>query len=71
MADFLILGDIFPAREEPLPDITSARLAAEIPGAIYCPDDEILRAINLLTRGTVVLMGAGDLDKVKNEILNK
>jgi UDP-N-acetylmuramate--alanine ligase len=71
MADYLILGDIFPAREEPLPDITSARLAAEIPGAIYCPDDEILRAINLLTRGTVVLMGAGDLDKVKNEILNK
>ncbi len=71
LADYLILGDIFPAREEPLPDITSQRLAAEIPGAMYCTEDEIIRAIHLRTRGTLVLMGAGDLDKIKMEILNE
>ena len=71
LSDYLILGDIFPAREEPIPDITSKRLAAEIPGAMYCAESEIIRAIHLLTRGTVVLMGAGDLDKVKKEILNE
>ncbi len=71
LADYLILGDIFPAREEPLPDITSERLAAEIPGAMYCPDDEITRAIYLRTGGTVVLMGAGDLENIKKEILNE
>ena len=71
LADHLILTDIYAAREEPIDEVSSQRLASAINGAIYCSDDEILRAIDLYTRGTIVIMGAGDLEKIKNQVLNK
>ncbi len=72
LADYLILTDIYPAREEPIPGITSAELAAEIGnGAVYCSDEDVLIALDIYTRGAVVIMGAGDLEKIKNEVINK
>ena len=69
LADHLIITDIFPARESPIEGISSERLAADIYNALYCPDEHILSAIDLYTQGTIVLMGAGNYDKIKKEIL--
>lgn len=71
LADYLILLDIYPAREEPIENVTSERLAGEIPGAIYCRDEDVIRALDLRTGGAVVLMGAGDVEKIKMQILSK
>lgn len=69
-ADYTIVTDIFPARELPIEGITSLRLAEAVGGgAIYSPDDDIVQFIDSLTRGTIVLMGAGNYDKIKKNIV--
>ena len=70
LADHLIVTDIFPARESPIEGITSERLALEIKSAVYSPDDSVISAIDLYTQGAIVLMGAGNFDKIKKEIIN-
>ena len=70
LADHILLTDIYPAREEPIDGITSERLAEQIGDkAIYCPDDDLLTALDLYTKGTIVLMGAGDLEKIRNNVI--
>ena len=69
LADHLIVTDIFPAREYPIEGITSERLASEIKNAVYSPDDSIISAIDLYTQGAIVLMGAGNFDRIKKEII--
>ena len=70
IADYVILTDIYPAREECIEGITSERLAEEIGHtAIYCGDSDAVKNVDNYTRGTIVLMGAGDLERVKKEIL--
>ena len=69
-ADYVILSDIYPAREEAIPDVSSTRLAEAIgERAKYCPDERIIESIDRDTRGRIVLMGAGDLEKIKRNIL--
>lgn len=71
-ADFTILMDIYPAREAPIDGITSERLAFEMGRrAVYLPTCEVVEHIRRRTRGAIVLMGAGDIDTVKEEILHK
>lgn len=71
-ADHLILTDIYPAREQPIEGVNSARLAADIGyGAKYCPDTEVISTVDLSTQGTIVLMGAGNLDNIKKDITTK
>lgn len=71
LADFPVITDIYPAREKPISGITSSRLAKDIGGsAIYCHDDEITKIIDRQTEGAIVLMGAGDFEKIKFGILN-
>ena len=71
LADYVILTDIYAAREEPIFDITSERLAAEIgERAEYSTDGEILTALDK-TEGTVILMGAGDVSAIRRRILGK
>lgn len=70
LADYVILTDIYPAREEPIDGISSERLAYEIGGnARYCGDDDVVRYLDQNTNGTIVLMGAGELESIKKEIL--
>ena len=72
LADYLILTDIYPARETPIEGITSKRLAEQIGnGAIYCPEEDVLIALDIYTRGAVVIMGAGDLLDIKNKVINE
>ena len=59
LADRVLLTDIYPAREEPIENITSEALAQAIgERAIYCAQDDVLPFLN--GSGIVVLMGAGN-----------
>lgn len=70
LADYLILTDIYPAREEAIEGISSERLAEEIGNtAKYCNDSDVVRTVDFNTHGAIVLMGAGDLQEIKKEIL--
>ncbi len=72
LADNVILTDIYPAREFPIPGISSQRLAEEIGSkAIYCEDEAVGTAIANLEHGVVVLMGAGNMETIKREIFEK
>ena len=71
LADDLLLLDIYPAREEPIPGITSERLAEAVgKTAVYVTENEILNRLDFHTRGAIVLMGAGDFGSLKDKIVN-
>ena len=70
LADYPILTDIYPAREEPVLGITSEALAEHIGhNARYCKDNEVVRTVDHGTHGVIVLMGAGDFQEIKKDIL--
>ena len=72
LADNLILTPIYPAREEAIAGVSSERLAYEIGSrAKFLEDDDILRHLDLNTHGAIVIMGAGDMDKIKKDVLSK
>lgn len=69
LADRVIITDIYPAREKPIEGVTAKRLAEDIRNATYCPDSRV--AIALLEqgmRGPIILMGAGDMEKIRYDI---
>ena len=71
LADYVILLDIYPAREQPIEGVSSEKLAEEIgKSAIYSSDDELFKNLDLHTRGAIVLMGAGDFKDIKTRIIN-
>lgn len=70
LADHVVLTDIYAAREEPIPGITSENLARDIgEKASYIKDSEAVEYILRNTRGAIVLMGAGDLTEIKNQLI--
>ncbi len=72
IADYIILTDIFPARETPIAGVTSKNLAQAIGSkAIYAKDSEVLEAVDLNTHGTIIVMGAGDLEDIKNRLIKE
>ena len=72
LADHVILTDIYPAREDPIEGINSRRLAEEIgEHAVFSPDSEVTQRLDEQSKGCIVLMGAGDLDAVRYDVLNK
>ena len=73
LADKVIVTDIYPAREAPIEGINAKRLAEAIgSSAEYSPDSEVYARLDDQShRGAVVLMGAGDMEDIKYEVLNK
>lgn len=70
LADHIILTDIYPAREEPIAGVNSRRLAADIgERAIFSPDYEVLPVLDNHTHGAIIIMGAGEMEHIKNEIV--
>lgn len=69
LADELIVTDIYPAREEPIDGISSENLADSIGRAVYLPDDRVAEKIKQINCKAVVLMGAGDMESIKNSLL--
>lgn len=68
--DTCVLVPIYPAREEPIEDITSDRLSQEILGSAVCLEQSaVMPYVRDNTNGAIVLMGAGDLNIVKNAFL--
>jgi len=74
LPDVLILAEIYAAREQNLLGISSADLAARIPGAIYCPTlDRVTETLRAVIRpGDLVLtVGAGDIYKAGEKLLKE
>ncbi|MFT5369904.1 MAG: UDP-N-acetylmuramate--alanine ligase [Candidatus Latescibacterota bacterium] len=73
-ADQIYLTDIYPAREEPISGIDGAFITNKIPNANYAPTLEALKDAliqNLQPGDLLVVMGAGDIEKVPHQILNE
>ncbi|MBR5242193.1 MAG: UDP-N-acetylmuramate--L-alanine ligase [Clostridia bacterium] len=72
LADFVILTDIFAAREEPVPNITSKRLAEAIGDrAFYSDVQSISGILNTYTYGDIVVMGAGENTEILSILVSK
>ena len=70
MADRVILLDVFAAREAPIPGVSSEALAKAIRGAIYTRDShDAARLATDSGADVIVLLGAGDVEDVKNALL--
>jgi UDP-N-acetylmuramate-alanine ligase len=65
------MTEIYPAREEPIPGVDSRKLALDIgERAVFLSDTEILPYLDEKTHGAIIIMGAGELDGIKNNVLN-
>jgi UDP-N-acetylmuramate--alanine ligase len=76
LADQLLLMDIYPAREEPIPGVTSDMLFKDItsPVKIRCSKKDVLDKLEGLDVEVVATVGAGDIDtfvKPIKEMLNR
>ncbi|WP_106831636.1 UDP-N-acetylmuramate--L-alanine ligase [Parabacteroides pacaensis] len=76
LLDELILLDIYPAREEPIPGITSRILLDKvtIPYKQLCTKEQLLEVIAAGKYEVVLMVGAGDIDRLVlpvKEILEK
>ena len=73
-ADVAVLAEIYAAREQNTIGISSRDLAAEIPGAIYCPTLEQVteKLAELAAPGDLILtVGAGDIYKAGEALLSR
>lgn len=72
MLDTVILLEIYPARELPLPGITSAMLLGKIngPGKFLCAKEELVSLIEANNPEVTLMMGAGDIDRLVKPVAN-
>ncbi len=65
LADQLLLMEIYPAREKPMPGVTSSVLLEKISckEKQICQKDELLKTIQDIEPELLVTMGAGDIDR--------
>lgn len=77
-ADILLITDIYPAGEEPIPGVRAELLVEELKGrgkaATYLPDkaEMVAKAVNLLKPGDLVItLGAGDIWTVADELVKR
>ncbi|GAB2783009.1 UDP-N-acetylmuramate--L-alanine ligase [Rhabdobacter roseus] len=70
LADRLLLLDIYPAREQPLPGVTSAMLLnlVTLEDKRICSKDELVEKLRTLETDIVVTIGAGDIDQLVEPI---
>ncbi|MCD8042427.1 MAG: UDP-N-acetylmuramate--L-alanine ligase [Tannerellaceae bacterium] len=66
LLDELILLDIYPAREEPIPGVTSAIIfdRVTIPEKRLCRKEELLTQLSTGTYEVILMAGAGDIDRL-------
>lgn len=70
LADRLLLMEIYPAREKPLPGITSSALLQKVscPEKRICQKEELLATIKNIDPELIITMGAGDVDRFVPQI---
>lgn len=76
LLDELILLDIYPAREEPIPGVTSRLIfdRVTIPAKRMCKKEELLDVLAAGDYEVVLMLGAGDIDRLVEpvrELLDK
>lgn len=66
LLDELILLDIYPAREEPIPGVTSQMIydKVTIPSKRLCKKEELLDVVASKENDVVLMVGAGDIDRM-------
>lgn len=66
LLDELILLDIYPAREEPIPGVTSQLIfdRVTIPSKTLCKKEELLDVVAAGRYEVVLMLGAGDIDRL-------
>lgn len=66
LLDELILLDIYPAREEPIPGITSEWLAAQVKGTntTLCTKEQLIPLLEGRNIDILLALGAGDIDRL-------
>lgn len=72
-SDVVVLAEIYAARERNTIGISSAQLAEQIPGAVYCetlPDVTAYLRKNVREGDIVVTMGAGDIFRAGEALIN-
>ncbi len=70
LADYIVITDIYPARENPIPGVTSENLVKAIGAkAVYARDVDVPEIVDLYTHGAIIVMGAGDLRDVKERLV--
>lgn len=74
--DRVIMTEIYPAREKPIPGVNSQLILNKITNTekIFCPKNELPQKLAELKSEVVLLMGAGDIALLRQpvaEILNK
>ncbi len=68
-ADYVVIGDIYAARELNTDGISAESLANHIgERALYTPDSQITNALDNFTRGAIVIMGAADMTEILKRI---
>lgn len=70
LADKVILMEIYPAREKPIPGITSSALLEKISckEKQICQKDELLATLKNANPSLLLTMGAGDIDRFVQQI---
>lgn len=70
LADYIILTDIYPAREEPIKGVNSQRLAEDVGDrAIFSSDGEVVHSLDSYTNGAIVIMGAAGLEEITKAVI--
>jgi UDP-N-acetylmuramate--L-alanine ligase len=74
-ADFVVLTDIYPAREEPVPGVSSSRIAEALTvPLLYVPNRHLLprKVAAMARRGDVIVgMGAGNIAEFAPELIEE
>jgi len=72
-ADRVILLDIYPAREEPIPGVTSALIYDKIAGAekFMAHKNDLLSLLQKQVPDVLLTIGAGDIDTLTEEIVHR
>lgn len=70
LLDEIIILDIYPAREEPIPGVTSNIIFEKITvkNKLLCPKDELINILKSRNPEVLITMGAGDIDKLVEPI---
>ena len=72
IADYIVVTPIYAAREEPIHGISSERLADELGAHARAVDDyEVTAVLDSFTHGAIVIMGAGDMEQIRHDVLYK
>jgi UDP-N-acetylmuramate--alanine ligase len=70
IADEVLLLDIYPAREEPIPGVTSDMLLNDMtsPVKIRCTKNDVLQNLESMNIEVLATVGAGDIDTMVKPI---